>query len=114
MEKGVSRRKILQDYTLRKKTLKGWISQKEELLQAAGDAIKFGKRIKGKCRLAPGSFKRKYGQLDATMMVRWTKRKRVEEQADMKPWLLHNIRQEAARLCLPNSFNATDWMDLIR
>uniref|UniRef100_A0A7S4LFL0 Uncharacterized protein n=1 Tax=Eutreptiella gymnastica TaxID=73025 RepID=A0A7S4LFL0_9EUGL len=28
-------------------TLRGWISQKEELLQAARDAIKFGRRIKG-------------------------------------------------------------------
>ena len=40
LDKGVSKRKILQDNTLDKKTLRGWISQKEELLQAARDAIK--------------------------------------------------------------------------
>ena len=50
LDKGVSKRKILQDNTLDKKTLRGWISQKEELLQAAHDAIKFGRRIKGKAK----------------------------------------------------------------
>ena len=61
LDKGASKRKILQDNTLDKKTLRGWMAQKEELLQAACDAIKFGRRIKGKCRLAAGGFKTKYG-----------------------------------------------------
>ena len=70
---------------LDKKTLKGCISQKEELLQAARDAIKLGRRIKRKCRLAAGGFKTKYGQLDGNMIAWWIKTKREEKQCVMRP-----------------------------
>ena len=48
LDKGVIKRKILQDNTLDKKTLRGWISQKEELLQVARDAIKASIRNMGR------------------------------------------------------------------
>ena len=92
LDKGARKRKILQDNVLDKKTLRGRISQKEELLQAARDAITFGRRIKGKCRLAAGGFKTKYGQLDANMMAWWIKTKREEKQRVMRPRILREIR----------------------
>ena len=44
-------------------------------------------------------------------MAWWIKTKREEKQRVMRPQILREIKQEAANLCLPNSFNATDWMD---
>ena len=67
--KGSEKAKFLQDNTLGKKTLRRWISKKEECLQVSRDAIKFGKRIKEKRRLAAGGFEINYAQLDANMMA---------------------------------------------
>ena len=45
-------------------------------------------------------------------MMAWSiKTKREEKQRVMRPRILREMKQEAAHLCLPNIFNATDWMD---
>ena len=77
----------------------------------AHDAVQYGRRIKGRCRLGSCGFKTKYNALDESILKWWRSTKTEQEQRVFRPRLQREIEKQAAHLGVPHSFNAADWME---
>ena len=111
LEAGTSKRKILKEHSLDKKTVRFWVAQKQDLLKMAHDVVQHGTRIKGRCRLASCGFKTKYNALDESILKWWRSTKTEQNQQVFRPRLQREIEKQAAHLGVPHGFNAADWTE---
>lgn len=110
-DSGEKKRAICVKEKIDKKVLNDWIEKRQDLLAAAKQAIRNGRKLKDRCRIKSGGVATKYGALDVDLWSWWQVTKQRNKERVTKMRLLQQAEELAQKHSLPATFQAVFWVE---